>query len=344
MPPSVFEDREYPGLPTFPRHTTWSVPMRTVFWAAAMCMPFVACIPDIESDLAEDQLSTHDSEINGPVHTPAPVHVAVAIAGNRCSATVIDRSHALSALHCGWQPGEPLFRYATAAGTDPDLEHTVTTVAHRPGTQWSASGTQDWTDVNGDFADIVVLTFSPPLTGLFSFSAQLAWKFPDAGTPGVKVGAGRHDDESNPTRKLLAVNDTQESSDDSGGGFHTGHLRFDARDDGGPFYVNTYQILGTLTGTVNDPFHARYTSVPHFHTWILGAMGFVWQGEPIENGVYRSGYGLEIFESSGTTCKYACTRHIDCVAFNYNVSTQRCQLLGSVVGTSLNASYYSADK
>jgi hypothetical protein len=319
--------------------------MRTLFAAASVCMPLFACVADSDSDLVDDQVSTTESEINGSVFTPSPVHVAFAMSksnGGGCTATVIDANHALSALHCNWQPGQAVFGYSSASGFDSSLAHTVTAVARRPGTQWSPTGTQDWTDSNGDFADIVVVTFSPPLTGFF-FSAQLAWKFPAPGTAGVKVGAGAHDGVSNPSRKLLAVNDTQESSDDSGGGFHTGHVRVDPGDSGGPFYVNTFQVLGTLTGTVNDIVHARYTSVPHFIDWILGTIGFAWGGHPLQTGIRRSGFGIDIFSSSLKTCEYACTRDADCRAFNYNVASLSCQLLSSVVGTSSDATTISAD-
>jgi len=320
--------------------------MRTLLAATAICLPLTACLADTTPD-PDDQTSIDEAEINGPVFTPSPIHVLFAMSkspsqGGGCTATVIDASHALSALHCNWQPGQSVFGYSSAAGFDPAQAHTVTAVARRPGTQWSPTGTQDWTDSNGDFADIVVVTFSPPLGG-FAFSAQLAWKFPAPGTAGVKVGAGQHNGVANPNRKLLAVGDTQESADDSGGGFHTGHVRVDPGDSGGPFYVNTFQVLGTVTGTVNDLVHARYTSVPHFIDWILGAIGFAWGGRPLQGGVRRTGVGIDIFPSSLKTCEYACTRDGNCRAFNYSLIAASCQMLSSVVGTSADALSVSAD-
>jgi len=316
--------------------------MRTLFAAAAICLPLVACIADPDP---ADQIATDPSEINGPVFKPSAIHVVLAMSksqGGGCTATVIDDNHALSALHCNWQPGQSVFGYLSANSFDPSLQHTVTAVARRPGTQWSPTGTQDWTDSNGDFADIVVITFSPALTG-FAFSAQLAWKFPAPGTPGVKIGAGQHNGVANPRGSLLAVNDTQESSDDSGGGFHTGHVRVDPGDSGGPFYVNTFQVLGTLTGTVNDIVHARYTSVPHFIDWILSSMGFAWDGLPLQAGVRRTGVGVDVFTSSLKTCEYACTRDVDCRAFSYNILAFSCHMLSSVVGTISDPTHVSAD-
>ena len=287
---------------------------------------FTACALDEgQPDLDEDTQEIHGDQVSAA--SQFQVDRAVKIPG--CTATKISARFAITSAHCMPSVGDSVNFYTTSAGFSTSKRAVVVDVTLRPGVSSTAcfNDIDDCWDSSGKFADIALLELALPTSGagteadLEGFQATLAWEYPGDGVAGKKVGAGKHDDVSNPAGTLLQHPDSTSRDNDSDGRFYTVDDHADPGDSGGPFYVGS-KVLGTLWGKWWEPFdhYNIYTSVPLHLDWILGTIEYRWRGlPPLTNMVY-SGTSVDTFRGTERECQYACEKTSSCEAYNFNTT------------------------
>jgi hypothetical protein len=261
---------------------------------------------------------------------------------SECTATRIASRYFITAAHCnpktvgsavvtvpGFVPYDP--------NNDDDYYFPIEAVGMRPGVD---PATEDWSDdANEWFADIAILrTSTAPYLGA---DATLAWVYPGAHAPGVKIGAGLHDG-VNAFGTLKQKNDETFSDVDSEARFRTVECASNPGDSGGAFY-HDHRLLGVTSGCTLVDNQAKYTSVPRHLDWILDVIDYVWPGGAVKP-LRRTGEVIQTFGGSLERCQYACDRTSACKAFSRRKATKQCTLLSSVGGVTDADAYQSALK
>jgi hypothetical protein len=302
----------------------------TALLALAAC---AAPIGDADDTSSEATSEAADAIKNGSAAS-LWTRARMASLGN-CTATVIGSRHLLTASHCLPQIGNTACFYTT---TDPNYVpvssvcRTINAVYYPPGVNASVG---DYTDSDGDFADVAVVRLSSNIPST-SASATMAWTYPAGGDDwGSKVGCGTHDGGSNGDRDLRSVGDWTYSDNDNDGHFLTENEQTDPGDSGGAFFYAS-RLLGVLYGDVFEwEWRNKYTSVQKQLSWILSVMGYTFSGT-ISNNTLRSGAMLSsLYASTSQECSYICDKTSSCAAFNYVpwLPGVQCQLLSSTTGS-----------
>ena len=314
------------------------------FALASSLLPLINCIDTPDTD-------TDEAELNGSISNASTfqnqraVTTPISGASVTCTGTRIASHWILTAGRCSFPAGSDVVYYgSTQPGGGQPFLHIAKVVEkiQPPGT--AAPG--DTTDYYGDYADIALVRVDRE--DQFGADAALAYRYPGSGAAGQKVGAGLTGDSDSPNTNgvLFQVGDTTSSSDDSDGQFKTSYRRWNAGDQGGPFYVNG-RVLGVLDES--SYLNARYTSVAHHLDWILETTSYRWSGSNPQGGGYN-GTTLESFSSGYRPCEYACDSRSDCEAFTYTSSSSTCRLLSAVTGLgsaptgSLSALHYAGPR
>ena len=273
-----------------------------------------------------------------------------------CTGTRIAANWVLTAMHCNFDPDEDQVGfYSSAPNYDTTRKTTVTQVVRQAGTNPSdcdtfTSGGCENTD--GEFADMALLRLTDDKGDLDAEgpAATMAWKYPGQ-IVGTKVGAGQHNGGPNNAGLLRQVDDEIVSSNDGNGRFDTEDDDVDGGDSGGPFYYQN-KVVGDLWGFVDFGFddYNVYTSVPEHLPWILGQIGYRWQGLPVQTSKRYNGSTVDSFKADGEkVCQYACEKSTSCEAYNFAPSNDPlglelddCELKTGVTGTSTSSAWRGA--
>lgn len=264
------------------------------------------------------------------------VAMAAVSAGPTCTGTQIAPNWVLTAASCDPQVGcsqsgcRVHFYGGNPASVDTALPAQMT-ARYMP----SNTTVTDHEDEYG-FSDLVLVKLDR--FNHKGINATLAWRSPTDGTGGEQVGAGQHDGNPNVFGELRRVTDYVDSDPDYR--FDTEDAEIDDGDIGGPFYVEG-RVAGVLhgnAGAVND--YSIYTNVPKRLHWILSRIAYRWSGAPPINGIYGGTVIGAAFEAqTEQVCQYACERTTQCVAYNYAVGSQTCDLRSTVTSSGLAAGY-----
>lgn len=245
--------------------------------------------------------------------------------GSACTATIIGPRHLLTAAHCGFTSHEArAYFYTQSATRNSSLSRLVTDVERATGVT-----STDLIASNGDFADFAVLTLDSDIPSS-SRVATMAWSYPGKDATGLRVGAGRHDDEANPAHALETNDDETLSNLDNEGFFHTRRQEANPGDSGGPFYVSS-RVLGVLYGShyVFPASRNRYTSVPEHLATILSRMGYAGAYTVSTSGGIPATALDTLYASSERVCRYACDNTNGCNAFSWVPAGSPWTLYGS---------------
>jgi V8-like Glu-specific endopeptidase len=314
---------------------------------SALVLSLAACV---ETDDELDDLGSIEGEITGDRALADAYHTQRAVNERNCTGTVIGPRHILTALHCNPYKQARIELYAAdhPQAADDSNPFTVIDWALPPGTSYTYDPAHDvdefdWTDSNGNMADMMVLIVDRNLSATILGAqthppATLAWAYPGSDKIGIRVGAGNHDGDSNPDGVLYQNYDTTYSGDDSGGWFILDDNHVDYGDSGGPYYVNK-RVVGTLTSFWG--LQTRYTSVPKQLNWLLGVVGYRWPGLAPFDG-YLTGETTSTFYNSERACQYACDKTIGCAGYNWYKPGPLCMLLSSVTGSSSGGTLFRA--
>lgn len=319
------------------------VMIRNLTGLGALAFAFACVAPADESVVTDDTPAAEDGPVadapsaitNGTFATTFMQQRAVVVTTptGSCTGTIISNTHVLTASHCK----------VTANGTSSVLFYrnsvvpsgasvAVTQVQLVPGV---VPANDDWTDSNGNFADIAVLTLASAIPAT-SAVAQLAITYPGSNGAGTAVGRGEHDGNQNPTNLLLSAPNGYYSSDNSVGFFYTNDDRTNPGDSGGPIYTNG-QVQGALWGywLVAGALRDKYTAVSFHLPFILNAIGFTGSFSSISSNVIRNGTAIEsIVTSDLRTCKLDCMQTSSCVAFSFRPAPLNiCTIHSSLGGT-----------
>jgi hypothetical protein len=307
----------------------------SVFGVLALSTGCIA--PADGSDGAEEDgpVGSASSEIiNGTIASTFMQQRAVMVQSpaGACTGSIIDNTHVLTAAHCLVQANLSTVLFYGSNSLPNGITAKVTQVQVVPGVFPFSS---DFTDSNGNWADIAVLTLNATIPAT-SVAAQLGIVYPGSDAFGFEVGRGRHDGLANSSSQLRFALNGLYSDDNSVGFFYTNDERTNLGDSGGPIYVNG-QIQGTLSGTRNVALATRdeYTAVSFHLPFILNAINFTGSFSSLSSGVVRTGTTIENLATSDVrTCKLDCMQHSSCVAFSVRPTpVNLCTIYSSLGGT-----------
>jgi Trypsin len=312
-----------------------------------------ACV-DLSPESSPDESASQEGETSHAIHgdgatTAEGYYVARAVKIPGCTATRISARFAITAAHCQSDEGDQVNYYDAASGFSSTRTGRVEQVYLRPGiagnnTNCSTPG--NCIDDSDHFADVALLRLSSDDDAdAAGPHATLGWKYPGEGARGHQVGAGGHNDASNPMGRLRQITGELDSNDNDGS-FDTVDDQTDGGDSGGPFYYKN-QLIGVLTGDQWEPFnhYNLYTSVPEHLDWILSTINFRWKGVPPQPSTKYAGTTLDSFTSTERVCQYACEKTSSCEAYNFQTilsSVGSCQLKTNVTSAVSDSGWRSA--
>ncbi len=319
-------------------------PVKTLF---ALGLVAGACVDQPETTTADQDIHTTGSSLASQFQRDR------AGAINRCNATRISPTFALTALHCKSSgDGGTMNFYMGGPGMAPALTANIAETKKYFGMDAKQCHDNLLCDNNvGTFSDIAVLRLdqiTPSVDGTVGTIATMAWRYPGDNVTGTAVGAGDHGETElgtnveNPDRNLRQINDTTVDSDDADGDFYTSNDVVDPADSGGPFYVNN-KVVGILHGHGWDATHwdfTKYTSVAKHLNWILTNIGYQWPGAPPQQDTTYAGSLIESFTGTEQVCQYACEHTQACQAYNYH--SLSCGLYTNVTAANTQAGWRGA--
>ncbi len=263
-------------------------------------------------DPSADTGTTREAIINGQAAQDW-MRRRVATLGN-CTAVIVGPRHLLTAAHCKKAVGNSVrfFDAVNADGqvlpnTDEANRRTITAVALRPGVDPVAD---DFRDVNGDFADVAVLTIDAPAPA-FTRVTAFALSHPSvnitAPTVAFAVGRGGHTPTPNTNGRLEFASNVITDGDVSDGRFETMFNVVNPGDSGGPI-LHDRKLLGVLWGHDGQGGNL-YTSTVRHLGFILDRMGFTEStGYAVLAGRSMSGTSAEsLVVTERRRCALACT-------------------------------------
>ncbi|XXT14615.1 trypsin-like serine protease [Sorangium sp. So ce429] len=232
-----------------------------------------------------------------------------------CTGTIISDTHILTAAHCAPVVGSTTVQFYNNSTIPSGPRVGLTRVSFRPGVN---PFDDDLTDVNGDFADIAILTLAQRIPAT-SAKSPLAIFYPGSDGSGIQVGRGRHDGISNPNSVLRWAFNGLYSDDNSDGYFYTNDDRVNPGDSGGPIYTHG-ELQGTLWGHWWVAFATRnkYTAVSYYLPWILSTIGYTGSFSHTYQNLVLSGNTIETIATSDlNTCKLACMQNSSCFGYSF---------------------------
>lgn len=260
---------------------------------------------------------------------------AVAVSTGGCTGTIISTKHVITAAHCKPVAGSTTVRFYNGSTIPSGPSVGVASVALRPGVD---PFDDDLTDVNGDFADIAILTLTKTIPAT-SAKSPLAIFYPGSDGVGVQVGRGNHDGITNTTAELRFATNGLYSDDNSVGFFYTNDDRVNPGDSGGPLYTNG-ELQGDLWGYwyVAFAFRNKYTAVSYHLPWILSTIGFTGTFSQTFSNLVMGGNTLQTIGTSDlATCRLACMQNSSCFGYAFQPSpVSLCSLRRDHQGTDMN--------
>lgn len=262
---------------------------------------------------------------------------------SNCTGVIVGWKYVITAAHCKSMAGGYVEFYdgpfptgATRNVIDVDLPQGV------------YPGDEDYTDINGKFADIALLTLDGGIPST-SKSAELPLSYPGNNVSGNMVGRGRHqncdpawtciDGQPNPYEELRYFTTTTYSSDNNDGHFLLNSANANKGDSGGPFFTynsstGRERVHGVLYGAVWEwAQHTKYTSVEFHLSWLLQRMSYT-GGMIISDDAVRAGSTYSAFYNTDwRRCALACAQDSTCKSFSQWLGTV-CELKNTTPSTS----------
>jgi hypothetical protein len=283
----------------------------------------------------EAHLGTAESEIIDGQPAQVWMQQRAVSLSTGCTGTIISNTHVLTAAHCLPVVGSTTVQFYNNSTIPSATKVGITNVSFRLGVN---PFTDDLDDVNGDFADIAILTLAQPIPAT-STKAPLAIFYPGSDGSGIQVGRGQHDGNSNSSSVLRFAINGLYSDDNSDGYFYTNDDRVNPGDSGGPIYTNG-ELQGDLWGywLVAFAMRNKYTAVSYHLPWILSTIGFTGSfSQTFQNLVMVGNTIQNIGTSDLNTCKLACMQNSSCFGYSFQpFPFSLCSLRSNDVGADLS--------
>jgi hypothetical protein len=294
-----------------------------------------ACVDD--GEYADDDLDTAESAITSGSLADAWMLQRGVKSEHPCTATLIARRYALTALHCtgpgATSEGIHVNFYTNGPGPDASTTRTITHVHIAPGT--ARPPNIDYYDTAGRYADIAILELDADAPAS-SVVATLAWEYPYDDAPVQQVGAGQFNGQDG--QGILRKHSTTLLDED----YVPGMIRVtqdytEPGDSGGPLYFRR-ELLSVAHGSGRGP------SVPQFLAWILPTISYTWPYGAVQTSSVRYGTVFQNFyDTTERVCQYICA-HTASDAYNYAPGYGLCQLLTDVTQVAPSSIWHSDAK